>query len=144
MGCIFLFKLLFCKIQCYISTFSHLLRHIIVFKQSKAFWLNKSFFAPLKLALNIIPCCNLLSWSSRQRIIQHAILVVSLAMTWPLNVLILTAVLSSTGQDGNALSHYSGRLRHDTSSFILINLLSLLLFSHMRSLFFVSLFCSEQ
>jgi hypothetical protein len=37
---------------------------------------------------------------------QHAILVVSLAMTWPLNVLILTAVLSSTGKDGNAWSHY--------------------------------------
>jgi hypothetical protein len=32
--------------------------------------------------------------------------VVSLAMTWPLNVLILTAVLSSTGKEGNALSHY--------------------------------------
>jgi hypothetical protein len=95
---------------------------------------------------HIVNTLTLLLWSSRQRIIvrRHAILVVSLAMTWPLNVLILTAVLSSTGQDGNALSHYSGRLRHDTSSFILINLLSLLLFSHMRSLFFVSLFCSEQ
>jgi hypothetical protein len=37
---------------------------------------------------------------------QHAILVVSLAMTWPLNVLILTAILSSTIKDGNALSRY--------------------------------------
>jgi len=42
----------------------------------------------------------------KTRIMQHAILVVSLAMTWPLNVLILTAILSSTIKDGNALSRY--------------------------------------
>jgi hypothetical protein len=57
---------------------------------------------------HILNTLTLLLWSSRQRIIvrRHAIVVVSLAMTWPLNVLILTAVLSSTGKKGNAWSHY--------------------------------------
>jgi len=54
----------------------------------------------------ILNTLTLLLWSTRQRIILHAILVVSLAMTWPLNVLILTAILSSTGKDCNALCHY--------------------------------------
>ncbi|XP_034917829.1 uncharacterized protein [Populus alba] len=55
---------------------------------------------------HILNTLTLLLWSTRQEIMQHAISVVSLAMTWPLNVLILTAVLSSTGKEGNAGCHY--------------------------------------
>jgi hypothetical protein len=71
--------------------------------------------------------------------------VVSFAMTWPLNVLILTAVLSSTGKDGNAWSHYCNwiafecfflifGLCYDYWQLLDSGLLSLFLFTHMRSL----------
>jgi hypothetical protein len=90
---------------------------------------------------HILNTITLLLWSTRQRIMQHAILVVSLAMTWPLNVLILTAVLSSTRKDGNAFSHYGNWIAFGGffSSFLGYDywllqdrgLLSLFLFTHM-------------
>jgi len=84
---------------------------------------------------------TLLLWSTRQRIMQHAILVVSLAMTWPLNVLILTAILSSTIKDGNALSRYGSWIA--VVGFFLIFGLWLLAVARQRIIISVSIFAYE-